>query len=80
MAYGIQEPIDLARIIINMSYGGLTKVAGTLVEMNENAERDVKTDRGMADTLFDWAESVVEEADEMAREAKARAASNGSQT
>lgn len=71
MAYGIQEPIDLAKIIINMSYGGLTKVAGQFVEMNTNGERDLKTDRGMADTLFDWAESIVEEAEELEREAKA---------
>jgi hypothetical protein len=74
MAYGIQEPIDLARIIVGMSYGGLTKVANYLVEMNANGERDVKTVVGMAETLFDWAEASVEEADEAARAVKSKAA------
>lgn len=63
MAYGIQDPIDLARVIVGMSYGSLTKVAGSLVDMNSDGLRDVKTVVGMAETLFDWAEYVVEEAE-----------------
>jgi hypothetical protein len=77
MAYGIQEPIDLARIIVAMSYGGLTRVADSLVKMNapdSGMDRDVKTVVGMAETLFDWAESVVEEAYSEARAAKDKAA------
>jgi hypothetical protein len=70
MAYGIQDPIDLARVIFGMSYGGLVDVARQLVEMNQEGERDIKTDNGMASTLYDWAEAQVEEADEEARQAK----------
>lgn len=70
MAYGIQDPIDLARVIAGMSYGGLMDVARQFVEMNAEGERDLKTQHGMASTLFDWAEATVEEADEEARIAK----------
>jgi len=73
MAYGIQDPIDLARVIFGMSYGGLLSVASDLVEMNKEGERDTKTDNGMASTLYDWAEAQVAEADEQARMAKAAA-------
>lgn len=76
MAYGIQDPIDLARIIVGMSYGGLTKVASELVAMNapdSGMDRDVKTVVGMSETLFDWAEATVEEAEIEARAAKAKA-------
>jgi hypothetical protein len=61
MAYGIQDPIDLARVLTSMSYGGLVDVAKELVAMNAEDERDVKTAHGMASTLFDWAQAVVEE-------------------
>jgi hypothetical protein len=71
MAYGIQDPIDLARLIMQMSYGGLTEVADALVQMNDGGERDVKTINGMASTLFDWAEATTEEAAELAREREA---------
>lgn len=74
MAYGIQDPLDLARILVNMSYGGLTKVAAEFVSMNENGERDIKTTVGMAETLFDWAEAKVWEAEEADKERKAAAA------
>jgi hypothetical protein len=67
MAYGIQDPIDLARLIMGMSYGGMMEVADALVQMNANGERDVKTINGMASTLFDWAEATTEDADERAR-------------
>jgi hypothetical protein len=74
MAYGIQDPTDLARVIAGMSYGGLMDVARQLVAMNAEGERDPKTQHGMAETLFDWAEATVEEAEieaERAREAEA---------
>ncbi|MFA6984616.1 MAG: hypothetical protein WC213_00220 [Arenimonas sp.] len=73
MAYGIQDPIDLARVIAGMSYGGLLEVARDLVDMNkdEDVKRDVGTEHGMADTLYDWAKAQVETADEEARLAKA---------
>lgn len=74
MAYGIQDPIDLARVIKGMSFGDLMEVSRYLVEMNKEGERDVKTQVGMASTLYDWAEAIVEEAEEQAeqeRQAKA---------
>lgn len=71
MAY---SPIELARCLVGMSYSGLLNVAHELVEMNKpetGVARDVATDHGMADTLADWAESVVEEADAKAASLKA---------
>lgn len=68
MAYGIQTPLDLARLITQMSFGGLSEVADALVQMNSQGERDVKTVTGMASTLWDWAEAVVEEDEAEARE------------
>jgi hypothetical protein len=61
MAHGIQDPIDLARVLTGMSYGGLVDVAKELVAMNAEDERDVKTAHGMASTLFDWAQAMVGE-------------------
>jgi len=72
MAYGIQDPDDLASIITQMSYGGLCEVADALVQMNANAERDVKTIHGMADTLFDWAQATCEARREREREREAK--------
>jgi hypothetical protein len=72
MPYGIQEPKNLAETISQMSYGGLLDVARQLVSMNEEGQRDVKTDHGMADTLADWAEFVIEEAAIEAEAAKAK--------
>jgi len=71
MAYGIQDPIDLAKVIAGMSYGGLMDVARQFVAMNAEGERDPKTQHGMASTLFDWAEATVEEAEIEAAAAKA---------
>jgi hypothetical protein len=73
MAYGIQDPIDLARVLTGMNYGGLVDVAEELVEMNAEGERDVKTAHGMASTLFDWAQAIVE-ADLAATQAAKKAA------
>lgn len=76
MAYGIQEPIDLARCLNGMSYTGLMAVVRELVDMNKpegGVERDVKTYHGMAETLADWADAQVREADEQARIAKINA-------
>jgi hypothetical protein len=72
MAYGIQEPKDLAKLIDDMSYHGLLEVAEELVAMNkpEGTDaplRDIATRHGMADTLSDWARAVVEEIEERER-------------
>lgn len=74
MAYGIQEPLDLARLLTTMSFGGLMEVARQLVDMNKEGERDVKTDVGMAATLYDWAEAQVEEENEKERVRQLQAA------
>jgi hypothetical protein len=60
MAY-TNSPLDLAKTIAGMSYSELLKVARELVDMNAaaDADRDVGTKHGMAETLADWAESVV---------------------
>lgn len=71
--YGLQSPKDLADVITKMSYGDLLEVAKELHEMNagENVGlRDMDSKYGMADTLYDWAEAVVEEAAAAAAEAK----------
>lgn len=68
MAYGIQDPIDMARLLKNMSFGGLMEVARDLVDMNKEGERDIKTDLGMASTLYDWADATVERANELAEQ------------
>lgn len=73
MAY-VNTPTELAKTIAGMSYTGLMEVAHALVEMNKpetGCARDVGTKHGMADTLADWAEAVVEEAEEQERAAKA---------
>lgn len=56
----IKEPIELAKVIVAMRYRDLLDVAKELVEMNAEGERDITSDRGVADTLYDWAESQVE--------------------
>lgn len=76
MAY-VNTPLELAKCIDGMSYQGLMRVARQLVEMNKpecGAERDVGTPQGMAETLADWAEVEVQEAEERAAAAKAKAA------
>jgi hypothetical protein len=72
MAY-VNTPVELAKTIAGMSYAGLMEVARELVDMNSteaDSGRDVGTCHGMADTLADWAEAQVEEAEEEARVAK----------
>jgi hypothetical protein len=76
MAY-TNSALDLAKTITGMSYSGLLMVARELVDMNApeaGAGRDVGTPHGVADTLADWAEAQVEEAEEQARVAKLAAA------
>lgn len=75
MAY-VNTPLDLAKTLTEMSYSGLLDVARELVDMNldKDAARDVATAHGMADTLADWAESQVEDAEEQAKVAKMAAA------
>lgn len=73
MAY-VNTPVELAKCIDGMSYQGLMRVARELVDMNKpenGACRDVGTPQGVAETLADWAEAVVEEAEEEAARAKA---------
>jgi hypothetical protein len=53
---------ELARILSTMPYGVLLGVARELYEMNadDNAGlRDMTSKYGMAETLYDWAESVA---------------------
>lgn len=80
MAY-VNTPTELAKTIAGMSYSGLMEVARALVDMNKpdaGAGRDVGTDHGMADTLADWAEATVEEAEAQERAAKAARAAAAS--
>lgn len=73
MAY-VNSPLDLARMIAGMSYAGLLDVAREIVAMNEpdaGGDRDVKTKHGMADTLADWADAVIEDAEIEERNRKA---------
>jgi hypothetical protein len=65
---------DFARLIMQMNYGTLLGIATALVDMNAEGQRDVKTDHGMAETLFDWAEYVTEEAELEASQIHAEAA------
>ena len=53
---------DLVNAIVGMPFGKLMEVAYALVQMNEDKEcdRNIKTPLGMAQTLYDWAESEVE--------------------
>jgi hypothetical protein len=55
----IKDKDDLAEILMAMPFGQLMDVASQLVGMNEDKEfdRNVKTPLGMAQTLYDWAES-----------------------
>ena len=58
---------DLAAIITTMSFGKLMQVAHELVSMVAEANidtpgcRDISTPVGMAEMLFDWAESQDED-------------------
>jgi hypothetical protein len=75
--YGLQPPKALADVIMQMSYGDLLEVARELYEMNagENTGlRNMDSKYGMADTLFDWADAVIEEVNEAELQAKAKAA------
>lgn len=72
MAY-TNSPLELAKTIAGMSYADLRNVADELVQMNDpeaGGDRDINTRQGMADTLADWAQAQVEEAEEQARVAK----------
>jgi hypothetical protein len=62
MAY---EPKALALVIVGMNYGTLLEVADQLRDMNAGENlglRDMTKKHGLADTLFDWAEALIEEA------------------
>ena len=50
---------DLAGVLAAMPFGELMKIATELVAMNEDkdCDRNIKTPLGMAETLWDWAES-----------------------
>lgn len=63
----IRNRDELAKTITTMSFGELFAVAGALVEMNENGERDINTPLGMAQTLWDWAETTWGDAVEAAK-------------
>lgn len=57
------QPKALAEVIVGMNYGDLMKVAEALHGMNadDNAGlRDMTKADGMASTLFDWADAVIE--------------------
>jgi hypothetical protein len=53
---------ELAEVLVSMPFGELMSVAIALVEMNQDQEfnRKPETPLGMAQTLYDWAESVIE--------------------
>ena len=75
--YGLQTPKALAEVITQMSYGDLLQIADELVDMNAGENeglRDMTKKYGMADTLFDWAEALMEEAKAEEAAAKAKAA------
>lgn len=58
-----------------MSYGDLLDIADQLVDMNAGENeglRDMTKKYGMADTLYDWAEALMEEVRDA--EAKSKAA------
>lgn len=59
----IKDREELAEVISCMTYGELLSVAHELHEMNagENEGLRSKDRYGMAGTLFDWAEAVMEE-------------------
>lgn len=73
----IKTQLELAEVIMSMRYGDLLDVADQLRDMNAGENeglRDMKSKYGLADTLFDWAEAMVEEAEAEAAKAKAKAA------
>jgi hypothetical protein len=53
---------DLANVLLNMSFGKLMSVANELVSMVAEAEppRKIDVPTGMAEMLYDWAESKIE--------------------
>jgi hypothetical protein len=60
----VKSSEDLAEILMAMPFGKLMDVATELIEMNEDPDimnRDPKTPFGMAQTLYDWAESQYDE-------------------
>lgn len=74
MTTWMKTPLELAETIASMRYGDLLDVANQLFEMNAGENiglRDMTGKYGMADTLFDWAEAIVEEAEAEAEKAKA---------
>jgi len=65
----------LAEVITGMNYGTLLEIAEALRDMNAGENeglRDMSSSYGLAGTLFDWAEAVIEEAE--AEEENARKA------
>jgi hypothetical protein len=76
MGYGsyMRSPKDLAEVIVNLGYRDLLEIADDLRDMNAGENeglRDMTTKYGMADTLYDWAESTMEEVAAAAEAAKA---------
>lgn len=76
MGYGsyMRSPKDLAEVIVNLGYRDLLETADELRDMNAGENeglRDMSTKYGMADTLYDWAEAVMEEVQDAAEAAKA---------
>lgn len=69
---GIKDREELAEVISCMTYGELLAVADELHDMNagENEGLRSKDKYGMAGTLFDWAEAVMEEKAEREETAK----------
>lgn len=58
----IKSQKDLAKVLTALTFGELMSISDTLVKMNEDDNgRDVSTAQGMAQTLHDWAFSVVED-------------------
>lgn len=79
MTNWIKDREALAEVITCMSYGELLDVASELHDMNAGENEDLRTkDKyGMASTLFDWAEVLMEEKEsreEAAKKAKGAAA------
>jgi hypothetical protein len=58
----IKDKDDLAEVLVAMPFGRLMQVAHELVSMVAEADIDRKIDTpvGMAEMLYDWAESQTE--------------------
>lgn len=54
---------DLAKILATLPYGVMLDVAKEMVQMNEEEEynRHPETPAGMAETLYDWGTSQIED-------------------